>query len=165
MDISWGKIPFDHNINTRPSLLRHLYYNVLIVNNRCTLLSTAHASCMPQKYVYCTIFFFVCKLILILQFTRHVRKPFGAMVSSPDQTPQVPVMFLLIIHYFERPASSVRLVKSIHLRALLQIRKKPQAYFLRLSHLNVPEGIRTPDPRLRRPLLYPTELRTHFHKK
>ena len=26
----------------------------------------------------------------------------------------------------------------------------------------VPEGIRTPDPRLRRPLLYPAELRTHF---
>ncbi len=25
----------------------------------------------------------------------------------------------------------------------------------------VPEGIRTPDPRLRRPLLYPTELQTH----
>ena len=44
--------------------------------------------------------------------------PSGAMVSSPDQTPQVPFMFFLIIHYFERPASSVRLVKSIHLRAL-----------------------------------------------
>ena len=27
--------------------------------------------------------------------------------------------------------------------------------------LTVPEGIRTPDPRLRRPLLYPAELRTH----
>ena len=26
---------------------------------------------------------------------------------------------------------------------------------------NEPEGIRTPDPRLRRPLLYPAELRTH----
>ena len=37
-------------------------YNVLIVNNICTLLSAAHASCMPQKYVYFTIFFFVCKL-------------------------------------------------------------------------------------------------------
>ena len=50
-----------------------------------------------------------------------LRKPFGAMVSSPDQTPQVPFMFFLIIHYFERPAPSVRLVKSIHLRALPQI--------------------------------------------
>ena len=49
-----------------------------------------------------------------------LRKPFGVMVSSPDQTPQVPFMFFLIIHYFERPASSVRLVKSIHLRALTQ---------------------------------------------
>ncbi|OAD87300.1 hypothetical protein HMPREF2738_02681 [Clostridiales bacterium KLE1615] len=29
-------------------------------------------------------------------------------------------MFFFIIHYFERPASSVRLVKSIHLRALPQ---------------------------------------------
>ena len=46
-----------------------------------------------------------------------LQKPFGVMVSSPDQTPQVPFMFFLIIHYFERPASSVRLVKSIHLRA------------------------------------------------
>ena len=32
---------------------------------------------------------------------------------------------------------------------------------LRYTHHNVPEGIRTPDPRLRRPLLYPTELQTH----
>ena len=30
-----------------------------------------------------------------------------------------------------------------------------------VSLFNVPEGIRTPDPRLRRPLLYPAELRTH----
>ena len=28
---------------------------------------------------------------------------------------------------------------------------------------NVLEGIRTPDPRLRRPLLYPAELWTHLH--
>ena len=49
-----------------------------------------------------------------------LRKPFGVMVSSPDQTQQAPFMFFLIIHYFERPASSVRLVKSIHLRALPQ---------------------------------------------
>ena len=33
---------------------------------------------------------------------------------------------------------------------------------LRYTHHNVPEGIRTPDPRLRRPLLYPAELQTHF---
>ena len=31
-----------------------------------------------------------------------------------------------------------------------------------LIKLNVPKGIRTPDPRLRRPLLYPAELRTHI---
>ncbi len=30
-----------------------------------------------------------------------------------------------------------------------------------VTNSNVPEGIRTPDPRLRRPLLYPAELRTH----
>ena len=30
------------------------------------------------------------------------------------------------------------------------------------SLTNVPEGIRTPDPRLRRPLLYPAELQTHL---
>ena len=33
---------------------------------------------------------------------------------------------------------------------------------LRYTHHNVPEGIRTPDPRLRRPLLYPAELQTHL---
>ena len=33
-----------------------------------------------------------------------------------------------------------------------------------LSLINVLEGIRTPDPRLRRPLLYPTELLTHIEK-
>lgn len=30
-----------------------------------------------------------------------------------------------------------------------------------VSVINVPVGIRTPDPRLRRPMLYPAELRTH----
>ena len=29
-------------------------------------------------------------------------------------------------------------------------------------HFGAPEGIRTPDPRLRRPMLYPTELQVHF---
>lgn len=33
--------------------------------------------------------------------------------------------------------------------------------FFENRSVNVPEGIRTPDPRLRRPLLYPAELRTH----
>ena len=42
------------------------------------------------------------------------------MVSSPDQTQQAPFMLFLIIPYFERPASSVLLVKSIHLRAMLE---------------------------------------------
>ena len=32
-----------------------------------------------------------------------------------------------------------------------------------VSNSNEPEGIRTPDPRLRRPLLYPAELQTHIH--
>ena len=36
---------------------------------------------------------------------------------------------------------------------------------LRYTHHNVPEGIRTPDPRLRRPLLYPAELQTHALSK
>ena len=49
------------------------------------------------------------------------RKPYGGMVSSTDQTPQAPFMLFLIRHYFERPASSVRLVKSIHLRAYRNI--------------------------------------------
>ena len=35
---------------------------------------------------------------------------------------------------------------------------------LRYTHHSVPEGIRTPDPRLRRPLLYPTELLNHLER-
>ena len=30
-------------------------------------------------------------------------------------------------------------------------------------HFGAPEGIRTPDPRLRRPMLYPTELQVHIN--
>ena len=42
------------------------------------------------------------------------------------------------------------------------VRVKEKASFLRLLFLIVgePEGIRTPDPRLRRPVLYPAELLT-----
>ena len=50
-----------------------------------------------------------------------LRKPFGVMVSSPDQTPQVPFTLFIIKHYLERPAPSVRLVKAIHLRAYSNI--------------------------------------------
>ena len=32
---------------------------------------------------------------------------------------------------------------------------------VRIKFYGEPEGIRTPDPRLRRPVLYPTELLTH----
>ena len=32
------------------------------------------------------------------------------------------------------------------------------------KRIGAPEGIRTPDPRLRRPLLYPTELQAHCRK-
>ena len=31
-----------------------------------------------------------------------------------------------------------------------------------IHHIYAPEGIRTPDPRLRRPLLYPAELQAHI---
>ena len=59
-------------------------------------------------------------LTIFLQFTRQVTKALRCNGFVADQTPQVPFMFFLIIHYFERPAPSVRLVKSIHLRALPQ---------------------------------------------
>ena len=42
-----------------------------------------------------------------------------------------------------------------------QLRYTHHYEFQELFVLNEPEGIRTPDPRLRRPLLYPAELRTH----
>ena len=38
---------------------------------------------------------------------------------------------------------------------------KTRLYFLKTT---VPEGIRTPDTRLRRPLLYPTELLAHLRQ-
>ena len=68
-----------------------------------------------------------------------LRKPFGVMVSSTDQTPQVPFMFFLIIHYFERPAPSVRLVKSIHLRACCKywISREHQPNMACHTHVNM----------------------------
>ena len=68
-----------------------------------------------------------------------LRMPLGAMVSSPDQTPQVPFMFFLIIHYFERPAPSVRLVKSIHLRACCKywISREHQPNMACHTHVNM----------------------------
>ena len=41
--------------------------------------------------------------------------------------------------------------------------KTAQAAFQTLP-ASEPEGIRTPDPRLRRPLLYPAELQAHQHQ-
>lgn len=69
------------------------------------------------------IFLFLLYVYIYSGYCSRVmlRKPFGVMVSSPDQTPQVPFMFFLIIHYFERPASSVRLVKVIHLRVRFKL--------------------------------------------
>ena len=58
-----------------------------------------------------------CK-INCLQFTGDITKALRCN-SCRRQTPQVPVIFFIIIHYFERPAPSVRLVKAIHLRAML----------------------------------------------
>ena len=43
--------------------------------------------------------------------------------------------------------------------AMLQISTKKQPHYCDCYY--VPEGIRTPDPRLRRPLLYPAELLAH----
>ena len=39
-------------------------------------------------------------------------------------------------------------------------RSNQLSYTRRFSYFGAPGGIRTPDPRLRRPLLYPTELQT-----
>ena len=69
--------------------------------------------------IICQVFFVRCSLRGYSSCIM-LRKPLGVMVSSPDQTQQAPFMFFLIIHYFERPVSSVRLVKSIHLRAMPQ---------------------------------------------
>ena len=103
------------------------------INSQCKRalkigLPLALQECLTQISCFSSLlkkYFFVkhtalCSFIsTLLAYSSRVmlRKPFGAMVSSPDQTPQVPFMFFLIIHYFERPAPSVRLVKSIHLRA------------------------------------------------
>ena len=48
------------------------------------------------------------------------------------------------------------------MKSNLSLNKKDSAAAAKPA-ANVPEGIRTPDPRLRRPLLYPAELRTHPH--
>src|SRR5271163_3549409 len=45
-----------------------------------------------------------------------------------------------------------------HHPRLFSIRPAPRAAAIRVSLRGAPEGIRTPDPRLRRPLLFPPEL-------
>ena len=40
--------------------------------------------------------------------------------------------------------------------------RSSQLNYTHHERIGAPEGIRTPDPRLRRPLLYPTELQAHF---
>ena len=45
-----------------------------------------------------------------------------------------------------------------------QLRHTHHKQKLHDAFLNVPKGIRTPDPRLRRPLHYPAELWTHHTK-
>ena len=44
------------------------------------------------------------------------------------------------------------------------IRCSNQLSYTHHKRIGAPEGIRTPDPRLRRPLLYPTELQAHCRK-
>ena len=84
--------------------------------------TTPFANCQPLFFFFSKffLFFFDKQFIICYSSCVMLRKPLGVMVSSTDQTQQVPFMFFLILHYFERPASSVRLVKSIHLRALPQ---------------------------------------------
>ena len=43
----------------------------------------------------------VCENVFaeVKNVTVHARKPYGAMVSSTDQTQQAPFMFFLIIHF------------------------------------------------------------------
>ena len=73
--------------------------------------------------------------------TLFVTKPLGVMVSSTDQTPQVPFTYLFIIHYIERPAPSVRLVKSIHLRAFIKLFHNIKKTSLGRSFFNIHEAI------------------------
>ncbi len=54
-------------------------------------------------------------------------------------------------------ASRATIWRANQLRHTHRILKKQRNYAL----LNVPEGIRTPDNRLRRPMLYPAELLAH----
>ena len=64
---------------------------------------------------------------------------------------QQPILGLRWIQGFEPWASRATIWRANQLR---------HTHHSQDSLTNVPEGIRTPDPRLRRPLLYPTELQT-----
>ena len=65
---------------------------------------------------------------------------------------------------FEPMASRATIWRANQLRYTHHIKFVQQAdTHCLVVYENVPKGIRTPDPRLRRPLLYPAELWTHLH--
>ena len=132
-----------YNGNTRRQLLR-LY--IMTFPCRCSKVSSAVISCClsptgsslklsPAYYsLSLQIFFtflqyhrkrglvnplFLSKLLMLDCCSRsYVTKSLrcNGFVAGPISAGSF--MFFLIIHYFERPASSVRLVKTIHLRNL-----------------------------------------------
>ena len=56
-----------------------------------------------------------------------------------------------------------RVKKKLQKRGKLQKNKGSDNWHLTLLYRGTPEAIRTPDPQLRRLLLYPAELRAHEH--
>ena len=113
---------------------KRLAFLLLVFGSKHTCRAT-HGSTMPKS-----------QMAPCLRHSRHLHNKKAAHTMYSFQSRW--------IQGFEPWASRATIWRANQLR---------YTHHINIKLINEPEGIRTPDPRLRRPLLYPAELQTHLH--